>query len=95
MIDNKFTESKFNQMRTEHCSACYRETDHETNGECHQCKMNQNKPKLVHLKPNIQLSEGSVVRMNPQKLIVALLLIEITLHFAEVVIDMMQLLKLV
>ena len=29
------------------------------------------------------------------KLIVALLLIEITLHFTEVVIDMMQLLKLV
>lgn len=29
------------------------------------------------------------------KIIVALLLIEITLHFAEVVIDMMQLLKLV
>ena len=82
-------------MRTEYCSACHRETDHETNGECHQCKWNRSKPKRVPFIPNLKIFPNLWQVNRIDKIIVALLLIEITLHFAEVVIDMMQLLKVV
>lgn len=95
MIDNEFTESKFTKMRTEHCSACHRETDHATNGDCHQCKLKRSKPKRVPFIPNLNIFPNLWQVNRIDKIIVALLLIEITLHLGEVVIDMMQLLKLV
>ncbi len=93
MIDNKFTKSKFTQMRTEHCSSCHRETDHATNGDCHQCKLNRSKPKRVPFIPNLNIFPNLWQVNRIDEIIVALLLIEIPLLFAEVVIVMMQLLK--
>jgi hypothetical protein len=55
--------------------------------------MNQNKPKRVPFIPNLNIFPNLWQVNRIDKIIVALLLIEITLHFAEVVIDMMQLLK--